>query len=51
MIPDDLKWFKPSEQETPAVVRIMDAMAFVAAAGLGCRNSMTSREQIRVVNG
>ena len=35
MIPHDLKWFKPSEEETPAVVRIMDAMAFVAAAGLG----------------
>lgn len=35
MIPDDLKMFRPSEEETPAVVRIMDATAFVAAAGLG----------------
>lgn len=35
MIPDDLKAFRPSDEPLPTVVRIMDLMAFVTAAGLG----------------
>lgn len=35
MIPDDLKAFRPSEEPLPVVVRILDLMAFVTAAGMG----------------
>lgn len=35
MLPADLKHFKPSEEPLPAVVRLLDLMAFVTAAGMG----------------
>lgn len=35
MIPADLKNYRPSEEETPAVVRIMDLAAFVVMVGFG----------------
>lgn len=34
MLPADLKNYKPSEEPLPAVVRILDLMAFITAAGI-----------------